>query len=154
MEILNNNSAVLQLEETLLILEESLQHNVFYNSIEKRYIKRLKQFYSPYFDIEHSETGSYYFATLQCIKLFYLDAERPYRIPLSDKFITSMHHLFEINIHTLDARNNQSGMTEQLLFLSEIWELHDTLDIADLLVNTLIKMRSNLIYTYEGTLKS
>ncbi len=152
MKILDNNSAFLQLEETLLILEESLQHNLFYNSIEKRYIKRLKQFYSPQFDIEHSETGSYYFATLQCIKLFYLDVDSIYKIPISDNFKTSMHHLLEINAHTLDTRNNQSRMTEQLLILSELWGLQDTLDIADLLVNTLIKMRSNLTNTYEGAL--
>lgn len=152
MEILDTNTAVLQLEETLLILEESLQQNIFYNSIEKRYIKRLKQLYSPHFDIEHSETGSYYFATLQCIKLFYLDAECTYSIPISDKFKTSMYHLLEINSHTLDSRNNKSRMTEQLLSLSELWHLQDTLDIADLLVFTLNNMRSDLINTYEGTL--
>ena len=153
MEILDDNTAVLQLEETLLILEESLQHNIFYNSIEKRYIKRLKQFYSPHFDIEHSETGSYYFATLQCIKSYYLDAECNYRIPMSEKFKVSMHHLLEINSRTLETRNNQSRMTEQLLLLSELWDLHDTLDIADLLVNALIKMRGDLINHYQGTLK-
>ncbi len=44
-------------------------------------------------------------------------------------------------------------LTESLLSLSELWELQDTLDIADLLMRTLIKMRIDLINTYEGSIK-
>jgi hypothetical protein len=63
MDLLDNNPAFLQPEEFLHIVEYSLQHSVFYNSLERRYLKRLKQLYSPRFDIEHSETSSYYHAT-------------------------------------------------------------------------------------------
>ena len=153
MDLLNNSSAFLQLEETLHILEDSLQHDVYYNSLEIRYIKRLKQLYSPRFDIEHSETGSYYHATLQCIKALYLDSECVYQISLSKKFKASMNYLLEITTYTLDTNSHHSKLTESLLSLSELWELQDTLDIADLLVQTLVKMRTDLINTYEGSIK-
>jgi hypothetical protein len=153
MDLLDNNSAFLQLEETLHILEDSLQHNVFYNSLEKHYIKRLKQLYSPRFDIEHSETGSYYHAALQCIKAFYLDTESIYQIPLSDKFKTSMHYLLAINSYTSDTNTYHSKQTDSFLSLSELWGLQNTLDIADLLVQALIRMRIDLINTYEASIK-
>ena len=151
MDILDNHSAYLQLEETLHILEDSLQYNLFYYSLEKQYIKRLKQLYSPRFDIEHSETGSYTYAALQCINVFYLDYESIYKITLSDKFIASMNFLLDINAYTLDTSNHQSKLTESLLSLSELWRLESTLDIADLLVQTLILMRVDLIETYEAS---
>ncbi len=154
MDLLDNSSAFLQLEETLHILEDSLQHNVFYNSLEKQYIKRLKQLYSPRFDIEHSETGSYYHATLQCIKALYLGVDSVYQIALSEKFKTSMSYLVDINSYTLDTNNHQSKITESLLSLSELWDLQSTLDIADLLVQALIKMRADLINTYEGSINT
>ena len=153
MEPLDRNSAVLQLEETLLILEESLQENVFFNSAEKHYIKRLKQLYSTRFDIEHSESGSYYYATLQCIKLLYLDEGCIHQIPMSNRFKLSMHYLLDINNQTLASMKNQSIITEQLLSLSELWELHDTFDIADLLVSTLAKMRKDLNNSFETSLE-
>lgn len=151
-DILDKHSAYLQLEETLHILEDSLQHNLFYYSLEKRYIQRLKQLYSPRFDIEHSETGSYYYAALQCINSLYLDKESIYQIVLSEKFVTSMNYLLEINSFALDTNNHQSKLTESLLSLSKLWGLETTLDIADLLVKALMQMRSDLIATYEGNL--
>tara|TARA_R110002096_G_scaffold241054_9_gene432971 strand:+ start:973 stop:1431 length:459 start_codon:yes stop_codon:yes gene_type:complete len=152
MDLLDNSSAILQLEETLHMLEESLQQDVFYYSLDKCYIQRLKQMYSPHFDIEHSESGSYYHATLQCIKVFYLDKDCIYQISLSGRFITSMNYLLEINFYALDSNNHYSTLTETLLSLSDLWNLNDTLDIADLLVRTLIKMRADLIQTNEGNL--
>lgn len=154
MDLLDNSSAFLQLEETLHILEDSLQHNVFYNSLEKQYIKRLKQLYSPLFDIEHSETGSYYHATLQCIKSLYLETDSVYQISLSAKFKTSMSYVIDINSYTLDTKNHRSKITECLLSLSELWGLQSTLDIADLLVQALTKMRADLINTYEGSINT
>lgn len=153
MYLIDNSTAFLQLEETLHILEGSLQHDVYYNSLEKGYIKRLKQLYSPQFDIEHSETGSYYHATLQCIKSLYLDSECVYQISLSKRFKVSMNYLLEINSYTLDSSNHHSELTECLLSLSELWGLQGTLDMADLLVQTLINMRTDLINTYEGSIK-
>ena len=152
MDLLDNSDAYLQLEETLLILEDSLQHDVYYNSLEKRYIKRLKQLYSPGFDIEHSETGSYYHATLQCIKALYLDSDCVYHLSLSNNFKASMEYLLEINYYTLNTNRHHSKLTECLLSLSQLWGLHGTLDIADLLAQTLIKMRADLINTYEGSI--
>ncbi len=152
MRLLDENSAVLQLEETLLILEESLQYNVFHHSLEKHYIQRLKQLYSPQFDIEHSETGSYYYATLECIRIFYLVEDSLYKIPMSAKFKTSILHLLDINSHALDSKKYQNRITEQLLALSELWQLQNTLDIADLLASCLSKMRLNLMHTFEKTL--
>jgi len=154
MDLLDNNSAFLQLEETLLILEDSLQHNVFYNSFEKQYIKRLKQLYSPRFDIEHSETGSYCHAALQCIKALYLENESVYQLPLSKNFKASMDYLLEINFYTLDTNNHHSKIIECIISLSELWDLQSTLDIADLLVQALSRMRLDLVNTYEGSIKN
>lgn len=64
-----------------------------------------------------------------------------------------MNYLLEINSYTLDTNCHHSMLTESLLSLSELWELQDTLDIADLLMRTLIKMRIDLINTYEGSIK-
>jgi len=153
MNLLDNDTALLQLEETLQILEDSLQRNVFYNSLDKYYIKRLKQLYSPRFDIEHSESGSYYHATLQCIKALYLDHDAIYQLSLSTKFITSMNYLLEINFYVLDTNTHHSKMTETLLSLSELWGLQSTLDIADLIAQTLIQLRADLINTNEGNIK-
>ncbi len=133
MDLLDNNFAVLQLEEILHTLEDSLQHNVLYNSYEKQYIQRLKQLYSPRFDIEHSETGSYYHAILQCIKTLYLDSESVYHIFLSVKFKTSMNYLLKLNSYTLDTNNHHSQLTENLLSLSELWSLQSTLEYRRLI---------------------
>ena len=63
-----------------------------------------------------------------------------------------MNYLLEINFYALDSNNHYSTLTETLLSLSDLWNLNDTLDIADLLVRTLIKMRADLIQTNEGNL--
>ena len=83
LDLLDNNPDFLQLEESLHILEDSLQHCVLYKSPEMWYIKRLKHLYSPSLYIEHSETSSHYHATLQCIKALYLETDADHQIALS-----------------------------------------------------------------------
>ena len=58
------NDPILVLEETLFILEECLQgdNSLLLNStVVSHHIQVLKKFYSPGFDFDYSETGSYFF---------------------------------------------------------------------------------------------
>ncbi len=145
------SSPILQLEETLLILEESLQQPALDHRVQQKHIIRLKQFYSPLFDFEHSETGSYYYAALQCIKATYLDEDALYSLPLSPLFIDSLLCLIKINMLSLDTRRNKNGITEALLDLSELWGLQHSHDMAELLTSVVGNMRKQVtqLFTRE-----
>lgn len=147
-------SAILQLEETLQILEESLHHNVFSDSTATQHIQRLKQFYSPRFDLEHSESGSYHYAALQCISAYYLEDDAVYQLPLSSIFKESLCLMLEINLLTLDGKRHNNEITEKLLALAELWSLNTILDMPTLLLQTHIMMRSNLIDSCGDLFKS
>ena len=145
------SSPILQLEETLLILEESLQQPALDHRVQQKHIIRLKQFYSPLFDFEHSETGSYYYAALQCIKATYLDEDALYSLPLSPLFIDSLLCLIKINMLSLDTRRNKNGITEALLDLAELWGLQHSHDMAELLTSVVGNMRKQVtqLFTRE-----
>ena len=144
MSTLTTPSAILQLEETLLILEESLQQPTLDNTIQKKHISRLKQLYSPLFDFEHSESGSYYYAALQCIKASYIDDEAKYTLSLSPLFVKSVLCLLEINTLSLDTKRNKNAITEAFLTLAELWDLHKSHDMADLLTHVISHMRAQV----------
>jgi len=145
------SSPILPLEETLLILEESLQQPALDHRVQQKHIIRLKQFYSPLFDFEHSETGSYYYAALQSIKATYLDEDALYSLPLSPLFIDSLLCLIKINMLSLDTRRNKNGITEALLDLAELWGLQHSHDMAELLTSVVGNMRKQVtqLFTRE-----
>ena len=145
MPLSSTSVAVLQLEETLLILEESLAQPSLSHTNNKKHISRLKQFYSPLFDFEHSESGSYYYATLQCVKATYIDDNAIYKLPLSTLFIDSILCLLEINTLSLDTKRNSRGITEALLNLARLWNLHHQQDMADLISNVIACLRRDII---------
>ena len=145
MSLSKTSTALLQLEESLLILEESLQRPAFQNATNKKHIQRLKQFYSPLFDFEHSESGSYYYATLRCIKSTYLDDDAIYHLPLSPLFIQTIYCLLEINTLSLDTKRNKNGIAEALIKLANLWDLHNTNDIADLIMDVVSKLREDVV---------
>lgn len=145
MSLSKTSIALLQLEETLLILEESLQHPSYQNSTSKRHISRLKQLYSPLFDFEHSESGSYYYATLQCIKATYIDYEATYKLPLSSLFVDSILCLLEISTLSLDTKRNKNSITETLLNLASLNNLSDSDDMADLITSVVRNLRTDIV---------
>ena len=145
MSLSKTSIALLQLEETLLILEESMQFPTLQNSISKRHISRLKQLYSPLFDFEHSESGSYYYATLQCIKATYIDDDATYKLSLSSLFVNSILCLLEISTLSLDTKRNKNGITETLLKLASLNSLSDSDDMADLITSVVRKLRNDII---------
>lgn len=148
------STALLQLEETLLILEESLKPQPIYHTSNKKHIYRLKQMYSPLFDFEHSESGSYYYATLRCIKATYIDDDAIHKLPLSSLFIKSILCLLEINTLSLNTKRNKNGITEALLDLADLWDLHDSLDMADLLMTVVSNLRQDIIDMLNTELKN
>ena len=139
-----DNNAFLQLEETLQILEESIKVDAVSNQISLHHIQRLKQLYSPLFNFEHSETGSYYYSAIKCVCVDYTDTDAKFDLPLSHEFKQSLNYLLTISLLSLNLSLNKSQLTEQLLLLSELWELNSTLDIPTLLLQTLTHMRLNL----------
>ena len=138
------HNAFMQLEETLLILEESISSEALSNITYTLHITRLKQFYSPQFDFEHSETGSYFHSALICVYTKFID-DPEYSLPLSDIFRQSLSYVIEISTLSLNISVNKSRLTECLISLAEIWDLGTTLDISVLLSQALHKMRQNLL---------
>lgn len=144
MSLTDSSSAILQLEETLIILEESLQEPSLNSSSHKKHIARLKQLYSPLFDFEHSESGSYYYAALLCIKSSYIDHQELTSVQLSPLFIKTIACLIDINTLSLDTKRNHNGITEAFLLLSDLWDLQNSYDMAELLIHVLAKMRQEV----------
>lgn len=150
MSSLKTPDAIFQLEETLLILEESLQYPSLQSGANKKHIYRLKQLYSPLFDFEHSDSGSYYYAALQCIKSTYMGEDARYKLPLPPLFVDSLFYLIEINTLSLDTQRNKNGITEALLKLADRWELHHSHDIADLLTHVISQMRMQVVNLHNS----
>ena len=142
------DSAILQLEESLQILEELIQCNPYDNKAITLYIQRLKQFYSPHFDFEYSESGSYYYAALKCLSVNYLEEDAKFNVSLSHSFHHSLKLLIEINLLNLDPRKNQSVIIEKLVTLATFWNLNTTLDMPDLIIQVLKEMRTDLLNSH------
>ena len=147
------DNALLQLEESLQILEELIQCDARDSRATSSYIKRLKQFYSPQFNFEYSESGSYYFAALKCLSINYLETDAIYSLPLSRRFQDSLQTLLDIALLNVDSPTNNSVAAEKLVELASFWGFNSTLDIANLIIQTLQEMRAELlthIDTYHG----
>ena len=142
------NDAKLILEETLYILQECLQNRKSTfpaTSIESHHIKKLKAFYSPQFDFDHSDSGSYFFAALQSIKAQFIDNPADQEISLSINFKQSLECLLDISMLSMNYRKNQNAVIEQLLSLAGRWDLHHSMDIQSLMISILEKMRAELL---------
>ena len=144
MSLLAVSTSILQLEESLLILEESLQPDTIEPDTRKRHIHRLKQFYSPLFDFEHSESGSYYYAALKCIEETYINTDSTDKLPLSSLFKQSTTCMLRINTLSLDTKRNKNGIAESLIELAQLWQLYQSHDMADLLTKVLSQMRNEV----------
>ncbi len=144
MNVNSQHSAFLQLEETLLILEESISYDVFSNSASTIHISRLKQFYSPQFDFEHSESGSYFHSALICVNARFVESDAQYVLPLSDIFKQSLAYILQISTLSLNVSLNKTKLTDCLILLAELWGLSTTLDISNLLSQSIHNMRHNL----------
>lgn len=138
---------ILQLEESLQILEELIYCNPNDRKLITLYIQRLKQFYSPEFDFEHSESGSYYYAAIKCISLKYIENKLTSHISLSQRFQDSLSLLLEINMCNFDTRNNNTSAVDKLISLASLWELNTTLDIPDLMIEVLREMRLEILHS-------
>ena len=147
-----DNTTVLKLEETFMILEECLKcdDTPFPSStIKPHHVQRLKDFYSPQFDFEYSESGSYFYAALKVVSAINFKSESP-EFYFSDQFKRSLEYLLQISLLSLDYQRNQHRLTEQLILLADLWGLHDTLDMQLLIINVLSKMRAELTEHYQS----
>ena len=118
-----DKATILRLEETFMILEECLKSDdsPFPNSsIKSHHIQRLKDFYSPQFDFEYSESGSYFYAALQVLYTNSVQSEITKVRNFSTRFRSSLKYLLEISLLSLDYQNNQHRITEQLILLSDL----------------------------------
>ena len=148
-----DNSTVLRLEETFMILEECLQCDDTpfpISTIKPHHVQRLKKFYSPQFDFEFSESGSYFYAALKVASASSLKSEPAEFYFLSDQFKRSLEYLLQVSLLSLNYQNNQHRITEQLILLADLWQLHDTLDMQLLVINVLSKMRAELTERYQS----
>ena len=135
---------ILLLEETLFILEECLQGDnslLLDSPIVSKHIQTLKICYSPEFDFDYSETGSYFFAALSAIDRCYIGPDTRYQFPLSDKFIESLQHLLHISRLSINYRSYNQTIIDHLLTLANLWNLHHAMDMRVLILQTLSLMR-------------
>lgn len=137
------SSDLLTIEETLTILEECLNHS---NHGSQQHIQTLKTFYSPLFDFDYSESGSFFYAGVK--SLYHHTIERSSTdIIFSASFKHSMVSLEKISLLILDRQKNQSALTNELLQLASVWQLNQTLDVPDLIQQALCKMRYDVMQT-------
>lgn len=144
-----NTDSILVLEETLYILEECLQGDNFLllnSPVISNHIQTLKNCYSPEFDFDYSETGSYFFAALSAIDRCYIGTDALYHISLSDKFIESLHHLLHISRLSINYRSYNQSIIDHLLTLANLWNLHHAMDMRALILQTLSLMRTEIKY--------
>ena len=144
----NLSASVLQLEESLIILEECLQfdNSPFPNSsINSFHIERLKEFYSPGFDFEYSESGSYVYAALRVISAHYLEEQALYQISFSEKFRCSLEYLIDVSLLSTAYRSNRHAVNDKLVALAELWDLQNITDMDHLLITVLARMRIELL---------
>ena len=142
------SDSLLQLEESLIILEECLQidNSPFPNkSISSFHVERFKKFYSPRFNLEYSESGSYVYAALRVISVYYLEEPAIYQIPFSDRFKRSLEYLLDISLLSMAYRSNKHVVTEKLVILAEMWGLQEVADMENLLTTVLVRMRMELL---------
>lgn len=137
------SSHLLTIEETLTILEECLNHN---NHGSQQHIQTLKTFYSPVFDFDYSESGSFFYAGVKSLYQHAIELSST-NLMLSDTFKESLITLEKVSLLMLDQQKNQSALTNQLLQLSSVWQLNQTLDVPDLIQQALRKMRYDVMQT-------
>ena len=144
-----DNSA-LQLEESLQILEELILCNPGDRRATSSCLKRLKQFYSPQFDFEHSESGSYYYAALKCLSINYLEKDAIYNLPLSLQFKDSLQILLGVALLNVDSPGNKNLAIDKLVELASLWGFNSTFDMANLIAQILQAMRADLLTSTNG----
>ena len=132
---------LLTIEETLTNLDECLDND---RRSTQQHIQTLKTFYSPLFDFDYSESGSYYYAGLRSLCHHYI--EQPVAdLNLSDAFKHSLITLEQVSLLSLDRQKNHSALTDQLLALADVWQLNQTMDVPELIQQALRKMRYDVI---------
>lgn len=131
------SSDLLKLEETLLILEELLVND---QKHVRQHIQRLKVFYSPLFDFDHSESGSYFYAAIKSLCHYYLAFDTT-SVILSERCQTSLTLLEKVSLLSLDRRKNHTTLVSELLTLASLWQLEHSLDVSDMLRHVLAAMR-------------
>ena len=142
-----NSSPLLALEETLFILEECLQGDnslLLDSPIVSDHIQTLKSCYSPEFDFDYSETGSYFFAGLNAIDRCYIGADALFQLPLSDRFAESLRHLHHISRLSINYRTYNQTIIDHLLSLASLWNLHHAMDMRAVILQSLSLMRSEI----------
>jgi len=148
MELNNNTSTHLVIEESLQILEDCTQCGALSSinsNIIRQHIQRLKSFYSPWFDFTHAESGSYFYAALHCMLNQYIEKGDAYHINFSTEFTESMHCLANISLHALNPNAHKYQLIEHLIKLGHIWRYTEYDDMQSLLIFALQSMRNNLI---------
>ena len=148
MEVSEQNRAILALEETLQILEECIQENALDLTLTPvicSHIQRLKSLYSPEFDFEHSESGSYFYAAIRCSGDCFLSAQSKNPVPLSDKFRDSFAILQDISLLSLSYKKSKLALSEKFMSLSELWGLRRTMNVQQTLIAALSEMRTDLL---------
>lgn len=147
MHIHADTNPILVLEETLIILEECLQGDkslVLDSVIVSNHMQTLKNYFSPEFDFDYSETGSYFYAALNGINKYYIGPDAVYQLPLSVKFTDSLQHLTQISRLSINYRSYKQTIIDHLLALSAIWDLQQTMDMRMLILQTLSLMRTEI----------
>jgi len=137
------SSDLLTIEETLTILEECLNHN---SHGTQQHIQTLKTFYSPVFDFDYSESGSFFYAGVKSLCHHTIERSSTDLI-LSGAFKQSLITLEKVSLLILDRQKNQSALTNQLLQLAAVWQLNQTLDVPDLIQQAISKMRYDVMQT-------
>lgn len=132
------SAELLKLEETLTILEELLNNN---HNVTRQHIQQLKVFYSPLFDFDYSESGSYFYAAVKSLCQQYLLPTDTTGLLLSNRFRVSLNLLEQIGMLSLNREKNQSALVSELLAMAELWNLNQTLDVSDMLQQVLRAMR-------------
>ena len=133
---------ILKLEETLTILEELLAND---QHVTRQHIQQLKVFYSPLFDFDYSESGSYFYAAVKSLCLHHEEPADESGLILSEHFKNSLTRLEKIAMLSLNRQKNQSAFVSELLAMANLWDLNQTLDVSDMLQQVLRAMRYDAI---------
>lgn len=143
-----DNNPILVLEETLFILEECLQGDnslLLDSTVVSHHIQVLKKYYSPGFDFDYSETGSYFFAALNSINRVYLGPDAIYFFKFCDKFSKSLDYLIRISRLSINYRSYKNSIIDHMLALAKLWNLHHAMDMRILLLRVLSLMRAEVL---------
>ena len=82
-----------------------------------------------------------FFAALSAIDRCYIGKDTVYELPLSDKFISSLHHLLHISRLSINYRSYNQTIIDHLLTLANLWNLHHAMDMRVLILQALSLMR-------------